>query len=227
MSTPEPTPLPPVASESPGLLADRVITVSQWPQNVMNWGMLLVVAILVARVLKKTKFPLMDSIDLPINQAWLPMAVVTIIHAVTALIVANDAKKLWRTNSDAECRRAFDEVSNKGGPIVNGLIPRVVIFHNPEKGVSWMKVRMDWRDRSTWFAHVAALLLFAALIPWKWLPFGFGNLDWEFMGLWLAALAITVLNWEIASQWIVPLSLLWVPHAQADEYPLLRAMGFQ
>jgi len=182
-----------------------VVENAKWVDAVLLSGVALGGILIIAKTIGADEFDLHD-LEISVDNAWIIFSIITSAHFYTSWLLNREILRLWETHSDEKCMAVFNEVRATGGIFVRGLSPRTNRIKSTF-GIQIYEMRLD--DPSTWAAHIFAVLLIAAIVP-----FDLSNPSYFFLIL-LVAIIITIINWIIGSLWIVPLSELAISHDES------------
>jgi hypothetical protein len=174
-------------------------------------GATVAIVIIVVRITASdNKIKLPGDIKVPITDAWLILVALTACHIFLTVFLVRQTHLVWRDPAAAEeGADIVREVKADGNIFVSGLEVKVERRRR-------LYIRSAW-DQSIWVAYLAALLLFAAVLPWG---LDHGHLRWSSgaaLGAFIAlAVALTVLNWLAGGTWVVALIELAMPKASAN-----------
>lgn len=146
------------------------------------------------------------EINFSTNSVWIVLAVLSIAHIYTAWLLSRSIHQLWSTKNEEKCLETFREVTSSGGLFVRGLEPRVAKTDS-KSGTVFYKMRFD--DPSAWAAHLFIIIAFASIVPYQ------SSKLLSILKYTFVAFFIIIINWQSASDWVIGLSELAIPHEKS------------
>lgn len=179
-------------------LSEGVIENSKWVNIVLTTAITLAGAIVLLKFTGVDQFEWFD-VNFATDQAWFVFILLTIAHIYTSWLLEKSTYSLWRARSPEANKNTFHKIVTTGGVFVRGLVPRT------KYKVSKLRLfvyQMRSNDPTTWLVYFLALLFVLAVVP-----FNFNNFYLVFFFVTIA-LSLLLVNWVVASRWIVALSEL-------------------
>jgi hypothetical protein len=178
-------------SETPTMKGIQATAI--WINRVLVFGLILTITLLITKILNLPKIKVVN-IDIPIENAWMVFAAITIAHIyATFVFVIQCFRLFWNEHANAET--TWHMLTENGPLFFRGMIGQ---FH----GV------MSLGDPTTWFTYGAATLFLVVLFPWVPLS----QLTWQSIA---PPILLTIINWIVGSQWALAASDLRVDQDKA------------
>jgi len=161
-------------------------------------GLLLSVAVCVVELLGKDSIKV-ANVDIPVRYGWIAFSVFTILHAIWTVEFVKSARRFWELTDEDTYSKLFLDITSEGGYFMRNMSPRIL-----PNGAGWAPMG---NELATWLAHLAALLLFFALISAAMSSKGTTDSPIALA----AAVVLLYVNWTLGSRWAIALSELAVP----------------
>jgi hypothetical protein len=156
------------------------------------------------------------GVNFSLNFSWIVFLFLTIAHGYVSILVYSSIANLIEKGTTDCCNEVYLKITTSGGLFVRGMIAR-----NEVRIIGQRRVYiMSPNDPSTWIAHIAAIGLFFAIIP-----FDFHSIL-RFVLLFIVGIIIVFSNWMIGSFWIIWLSSLEnPPKTKAEKRAYFKSLG--
>ncbi len=144
---------------------------------------------------------------LPLDVAWLVFVLGTGAHAFCGRFLIRSVQDLSTRRDLALEDGVREQLLSGGGYFVSVSVRRLHVDEDEESFS-----RMDLGDASTWTSYAAALLVYAAMLPWH---LDGGRLvvasTWSLVVTAVVAALVLVVNWSIGGHWALAVSSLGRP----------------
>ena len=164
--------------------------------KILWFSFLISITILVLTFLNIKEIDIL-GIKIPLNWAWLPLTIFTIIHLIFTVQFETVTRKYWYFTQPKEYFGLFKEITAEGGYFMRGMKPRNIPLSGDYAPIK--------SEVSVWLSHIAAIILFFAIL--RTVKF---NTNHQVL-VWTARVLpffLTIANWVIGLRWAIVLSEL-------------------
>ncbi|CAB1084996.1 hypothetical protein D1AOALGA4SA_12493 [Olavius algarvensis Delta 1 endosymbiont] len=169
----------------------NVISLASWINKIIVTGLVFSLAVVASKLTAGATFKVPGTdVQLKTGYAWIVFAVFTVAHAYVTILFVRACRYLFREDH-ANAKSTWKELSRNGPLFFRDMMPRLL---SDGSRVAIMR----WDDMTTWLAHAAAMLIFAAMVP-------FSNLTT--LGF-VPAVVLTFINWLLGGKWVIAASEL-------------------
>lgn len=193
--------------EQKARLIKAVLSNAHWVNNCLVSGVSFCFAVVVIKATSGSSFkvPLTD-VKVDTSLAWLCVLGFTIAHIYSRIIFVSSCRDLYNDAINDEgtivrnetkvddCRKAFKELSCTGPLFFRGLIPRLPAH----EGSNYVKI--SYSDPTAFLAYGAAIMLMAAVIPFREQEF------WNYIFCSFMAGILLWTNWRVGAAWVTAAS---------------------
>lgn len=203
-------------NKSIDILKDGIISNVKWVNNILTSGFSLAGIIILLKIFGGTSFSWV-GVNFPLNLSWIIFLFLTIAHGYVSSLIYLSIVDLIKKGTAENCNEVYLKITTSGGLFVRGMVAR-----NKVRIIRQRRVYiMSPNDPSTWIAHIAAIGLFLAIIP-----FDFHSVL-RFVLLFIVGIVIVYSNWIIGSFWIILLSGLDLPKTVVERRVYFKSLGIR
>src|SRR5262245_53907895 len=88
-------------------------------------GLLMTIGVILLRMMGEATFDVFGA-AIPVDWAWIPLAVFTIFHAVFAAEFLRSARRYWELSTAPGYADLFKDITAEGGLFMRGMTPRIL-----------------------------------------------------------------------------------------------------